>query len=397
MRVVHAADLHLGFRQYQRATSTGLNQREADVAATFTAAIDQIIAIAPDLIVIAGDIFHVVRPSNSAIVFAFNEFSRLVRELPRTPIVLVAGNHDTPRTAETGGILQLFMPLGIHVVDKQPRRLNFPNLDLSVLAVPDAGFARPALEPDPSARFNVMVLHGEAQGMLTGAAARDRAAVEIPLDQMNPGAWDYVALGHYHVYREIAPNTFYSGSIDYTSSNPWGEMQEERQLGLSGKGFAERDLVTGRQTFHALPNSRELVDLPTIDGADCSADEIDELLKHAVDYADGPIDDKVVRLVVRNVSREIARDLDQKAIRDYKRRALNFNLDIRRPDAIRMQSGIVRNRTQSVDSMVMEILSGRFQLAADVDRAAFLERASDVLAEVEGRKADPARPEANAA
>ena len=50
------------------------------------------------------------------------------------------------------------------------------------------------------------------------------------------GGVDYVALGHYHVYREIAPNAFYSGSIEYTSPNVWGELVEERdtvaELGL---------------------------------------------------------------------------------------------------------------------------------------------------------------------
>ena len=48
--------------------------------------------------------------------------------------------------------------------------------------------------------------------------------------------WDYVALGHYHVYRSVAPNAFYSGSLDYTSTNPWGELAEERELGIQGKG-----------------------------------------------------------------------------------------------------------------------------------------------------------------
>ena len=35
MRLVHLSDLHLGYRQYQRLTPGGVNQREADVATTF--------------------------------------------------------------------------------------------------------------------------------------------------------------------------------------------------------------------------------------------------------------------------------------------------------------------------------------------------------------------------
>src|SRR3954469_20651456 len=110
MRLVHLADLHLGFRQYPRLAPGGQNPREADVAQTFRRTIDRVIALKPYLVVVAGDVFHFPRPTNSAILLAFNEFSRLTRALPTTPVVVVAGNHDTPRTIETGGILQLLAP-----------------------------------------------------------------------------------------------------------------------------------------------------------------------------------------------------------------------------------------------------------------------------------------------
>src|SRR3569833_162879 len=107
MRLVHLSDLHLGYRQYQRLTPGGLNQREADVAATFRTAIDRVIALRPDAVVVAGDVFHSVRPTNQAIISAFLQFARLRAELPDAAIVVVAGNHDVPRTTETGGILRL--------------------------------------------------------------------------------------------------------------------------------------------------------------------------------------------------------------------------------------------------------------------------------------------------
>ena len=83
MRLVHLADLHLGFRQYQRLTPAGVNQREADVARSFVRAVDQTIALRPDLVVIAGDVFHTVRPSNPAILHAFKQFVRLRLALPQ--------------------------------------------------------------------------------------------------------------------------------------------------------------------------------------------------------------------------------------------------------------------------------------------------------------------------
>jgi exonuclease SbcD len=104
VKLAHIADPHLGIRQFHRQTSGGINQREADVAAAFKAAIDGVIAQRPDAVVVAGDLFHSVRPTNAAIVFAFRQFQRLRDALPGAPLVLIAGNHDTPRSTETGSM-----------------------------------------------------------------------------------------------------------------------------------------------------------------------------------------------------------------------------------------------------------------------------------------------------
>lgn len=102
MKLAHLADIHLGFRQYYRQTPQGINQREADVAGAFRAAVTDMAEADPDLVVIAGDLFHSVRPTNLAILHAFNQLRRLRDALPETPVVLVAGNHDTPRSVEIG-------------------------------------------------------------------------------------------------------------------------------------------------------------------------------------------------------------------------------------------------------------------------------------------------------
>ena len=124
MRLVHLSDLHLGFRQYQRLTATGFNQREVDVARAFGNAIDRTIALAPQVVVIAGDVFHNVRPTNPAVLVAFGQFRRLREALPETKVVVVAGNHDTPRTAETGCILRLFEALDVTVVSGMPHAIH---------------------------------------------------------------------------------------------------------------------------------------------------------------------------------------------------------------------------------------------------------------------------------
>ena len=382
MRLVHLSDLHLGYRQYQRLTPTGVNQREADVAGTFRLAVDRIIELRPELIVVAGDVFHNVRPSNQAIVHAFLQFNRLVTALPESVIVVVAGNHDTPRTSESGGILQLFAQLGLYVVDREVRRLPFPMLDLSVLAVPDVpGIVKPSFTPDSNARFNVLALHGGIEG-ITDSVAWDRPPVEVSPSELNAPAWDYIALGHYHVHREVKPNAFYSGSIDYTSVDTWGEQREEQDGGVQGKGFIERDLVTGKQTFHALPPSRPLINLPPINARNLVAADIDHRIRAIVDACVDGIDDKIVRLTVWDIPRHIARELDHKAIRDYKRRALSFQLDLRRPELSRVTASGAPARRPSLNELVREKLSTR-PIDADIDRDALIERAVAYLDEAQ--------------
>jgi len=185
LRLLHLADLHLGFRQYQRLTPGGINQREADVARTFETAIDRAIESAPEVIVIAGDVFHSVRPSNPAILHSFIQFNRLATSLPGTPILMIAGNHDTPRSAETGSILRLFSQLGISVVEGNSNWIRVDELDLAVLAVPDMARDKPRYERDTTAKYNILMLHGEIQDVLPNWGRElERSPMKVTLDEI---------------------------------------------------------------------------------------------------------------------------------------------------------------------------------------------------------------------
>lgn len=388
MRLVHLSDLHLGYRQYQRQTAAGINQREADIAAVFRGVIDRVIALAPDVVVLAGDIFHNVRPPNPAILHAWDQFARLTQALPATIVVMVAGNHDSPRAAETGCILRLFLPLGIHVVDGAAQRLAFPDRDLSILAVPDTGVPqRVALVPDASASCNVLVLHGEVAGILPASAAHaERTAVEITPEELGAAQWSYVALGHYHVFRQVAPNAYYSGALEYASANPWGELAEEKAAKLPGKGFLEYDLATGKRTFHPVKPARPLIDLPAIGARGLAAADIDAAIKANIARIPGGIDEKIVRQVVRDVPRHVAREIDHRMLRELKRRALHFHLDTRRPDILRATVGQgAAGRRASLMETVRDKLRAR-PIPSDIDRDRLVERGLHYLSEAEERE-----------
>lgn len=396
MRIAHLADLHLGFRQYQRLSSAGNNQREADVARATRHAIDAVIAERPDLILIAGDVFHQVRPSNPMILFALRELTRLRNGCLGAPIVMIAGNHDLPRAAETGCILALFRTIGITVVEHTAERIALPELDLSLFAVPDTlGQPLPALTTDPAAKWNVLLLHGEVKGVLPDRAVMvDRTPSEVTVEELQQAPWDYVALGHYHVHRQVATRAWYAGSLDYVSSNAWGEIAEQRQHSVPGKGFAMHDLATGEHRFVQVPMERRFVDLEPVDAHALAPAEVDALVADRMAQVPGGLDDAVVRLVVREIPRHVARDLDHKAIREYKRRALHFQLDTRKPELVRTRTGSGAGGARpSLPMLVREKLATRV-LTSDIDRAAFVALGLDYLHRVSEPIAVASEPDA---
>lgn len=386
VKIAHLADLHLGFRQYHRQTPTGLNQREADVANAFRRAVDGVISARPDAVLIAGDLFHSVRPTNPAILFAFHQLQRLREALPEAPIVVIAGNHDTPRSVETGSILALFESLGVDVAADEARRLAYPRLGLSILAVPHNALiapGRPAFEPAGTEPHQVLMLHGEVEGIFPA----DRSAIEYGGAVVTPqdlarGGWSYVALGHYHVQREVAPRTWYSGSLEYVSPNPWGELAEERALGQSGKGWLLVDLPSGKVERQPVVLARRLHDLPPLDGQGRSAAELDQALADAVGSIKGGHADQVVRQVMRNVPRHIGRELNHTAIRALKAEALHFQLDLRRPELHRETGVGSPGRRRTLPELVQEYLERRL-LPAELDRGQFVRRGTELMEAVE--------------
>lgn len=367
MKLAHLADLHLGFRRYTRQTPQGINQRETDVANAFRRAVDGIVAAQPDAVIVAGDVFHSVRPTNAAILDSFNQFRRLHEGLPDTPIVIVAGDHDTPRSVETGTILTLFEAVpNVHVAAREPRTLVFESLDLSILCVPHAAIRaspRPTLRPQAGVKWNVLLTHGEVAGVVPG----DRSGAEYGGALVEPGdlhadQWHYVALGHYHVAQQVTGNAWYAGSLEFVGLNPWGELAEGARLGWGeAKGWL---LATLRDTsasaqFMPVDMARRHMDLEAIDGEGMTASELDDLIAARVAGIPGELDNQVVRQLITNVPRAVSHDLNHAAIRELKSRALHYHLDVRRPGVKREVGVAAPGRRQTLEELVCDYLTRR--------------------------------------
>lgn len=364
MKIAHLADLHLGYRAYHRATPQGSNVREADVAAAFAEATARIADLAPDLVLVAGDVFHTVRPSNSAISGAFRQFAALTGRLPGVPVVMIAGNHDSPRSSDTGNILALFREIpGLVVVAEGARAVRLEGLDTSVLCLPHNALAGEdeelQMEPDAAADHNVLMLHGTVGGSVAEQKMRyvsEFGGALVEDSSIGPERWEYVALGHYHLATELASNMWYAGGIERTSTNIWMEAD-------GPKGFLLFDTETGRADFHPVV-TRPVVDLARISARGLAAEELDSRLLGAVEGVPGGIAGKIVRQVVAELPRHVFREMNHRRIREWKAEALHFHLDARPPEVRRVSASGAPLRRQTLREQVGSYLR-RWQLSGE--------------------------------
>jgi len=360
LKIAHLADLHLGYRAYHRVNARGGNMREADVSDAFRQAVNRITELRPDLVLVAGDVFHTVRPSNTAIADAFRQFSLLADRLPDVPIVMIAGNHDSPRSADTGNILNLFREIdGVRVVCDECRSIRLPEIDTSILCLPHVSLAtgeEVVVEPDSGSKHNVLMLHATLEG--ENAASKLRYVSEyggavLAEDRIDYAQWDYVALGHYHTAEELKPNAWYAGGVERTSSNIWMEPEE--------KGFLLYSTRSGRAEFEAV-NTRPMVDLPRIEARGLGSAELDETVRAAVERIPDGLRGKIVRLVIHDVPRAVVRELNHKRIREWKAEAVHFHLDARPPEHRRRTEGNAPVRRQTLQEQVASYLRKDWKL-----------------------------------
>jgi exonuclease SbcD len=293
MKLLHFADLHLGIENYGRTDpATGLSSRLGDFLRTFDQTVDYAIAARVDAVLFAGDAFK-TRDPNPTVQRAFAE---RIRRLSRAaiPTVLLIGNHDLPSVLSRATSVDIYDALAVEHV-RVCRRLEHFTLDttggpLQVVALPwltrSALLTRDeyraadtaalterlrdrvvealegevaALDPDLPA---VLVGHLSLGGATFGSEQSIMLGQDLILNRgdLQPGAFDYLALGHIHKHQQVGPDTppaVYSGSLERVD---FGEEHEQ-------KGFVTVEIAPGargaRQTrwrFHPV-GSRPFVTL----------------------------------------------------------------------------------------------------------------------------------------
>lgn len=210
-RFLHAADIHLGNKQYHNP------ERYNDFARAFERLVDDALARRVDFLLLAGDLFH-QRSIEPRTLLQASECLQRLRE-GGVPAIAIEGNHERPFYEEPFSWLDYLVETGLLVllnVNYQAGELSLPAwngtqgafIDLPCgvrvigakyyggstgRVVQDLAPALAAL-PGPRPAFTILMMHAGIQGILDGYAA---TLTRAQLDPLRPYV-DYLALGHIH-------------------------------------------------------------------------------------------------------------------------------------------------------------------------------------------------------
>jgi exonuclease SbcD len=354
---IHAADLHLGYSQY------GLEARREDFDKTFKELVDKTIELKPDFMIIAGDLFHQARPSNTTLENAIRNFSRL-REAG-IPVLTVDGSHDSAPNVITGTILNPLDSAGLiyHLPRHEAACWRKPDC-CYVYGVPNFRTRRKTEEslpafmeqnkptPDP-ALFNIFVLH----------MALDLPSVKPPYmeaeapPELIPEGFNYYAAGHVHTpYKD----KFKTGLLVYSGCTETVNYDEAKikkgfyHVKVDEKGTVSPEFITLEsprkfvlleQDFTGLASSKitelavQLVKGADEDGAiiipvlkgvlpvEASRAEVDiTQIRNAAEKA--LLVHPIVLLRESEVSEEIVRSIFESEFKDLKTKAFEYFLQI---------------------------------------------------------------------
>ena len=306
LRIAHLADTHLGYRAFGRADpETGRNQRAVDVERAFEAAVDAIVAADVDLVIHAGDVFHQTRPSWAALRCFVRQMRRI--EAVGLPSLVIGGNHDTPRLRTTGSafdLLEMALPGVTFAAGYELEEARFDALDLTLHAVPHGALANPNPPvPFPElGRRNVLVTHGLAPGVKLRGGHQHEPGEETLSGVLLDAGFDYVALGHYHLWGDQGHNAFYSGSTERTG---WGD--EPATPGFLFVTLAGPDAPP--EVVHVpLPGIRPMKTLHPIEGEERDAQELAGVVLDRLAALELP--EAMVRVELRHTPRPIRREAE---------------------------------------------------------------------------------------
>jgi len=350
LRIAHLSDTHLGYEAYPALSAAGNNQRGEDIVRAMNNVVNDILAWGPDLIIHSGDVLEKPKTDIRYMLVAQKLFRKLAAI---APVVVIAGNHELPRSRKEACWLDLLAGTeNLHVVTNQYEVIRPKGLDgVAVHAVPhdvlkeiDQSVILPS-----DGHLNILTAHGVATGseLFLRSLGREYA---IEADTLLRD-WSYAALGHWHKQGPVnlgasgvAKNVWYAGSPENMGFRDIRDNGEQR-------GYL-RIVVDGPETSVTpvhLP-TRSMFRLPVVEGAGLEAGELAELLITRIGEAD--VAGCVVGQIVNGVSRDLWSLVDVAKVRAAAKKSLHYEITVKYPSLEIGSQGERADSTAAFDAAV---------------------------------------------
>lgn len=210
IKFLHCADIHLGTK-----SEFGGTEVRRYIAESFQRLVGLAIDEGTDLFIVAGDLFDSPRISPATSNLVDRALSDLTSAGVR--VVLLPGTHDAYDSSSP--YHQLKLPENTYIITPQNPSFLFDDLPGGVFVCGRAQTktksnenALEGLSPNPQTALNIAVAHGSVVGQVT------EDAMLIHTEDIARSGFDYIALGHWHSYREISqkPPAIYPGALEPT-------------------------------------------------------------------------------------------------------------------------------------------------------------------------------------
>jgi DNA repair protein SbcD/Mre11 len=317
------ADSHLGFQNFSKVDKKGRNLVEEMVYRGFEDSIERLIELKPDAIVHSGDIFHHVRPRIRPLYVFKQALDKL--HAAGIPMIAISGNHDAPKGYSSISPFYIYegMP-DVHIAHRYSYEC-FEEGDHRFHCIPFC------LDPeDYMNQFrkiercgrDVLLMHGMIESLW---CRRMRTVGEHELSgSFLKSDLDYIALGHFHGQTKIAENAWYSGSIEYFTFGESGDTKGVLMVDL------DKDPSDDHRVKQIDLRPKYIIDTAPIDCSGLSSAEIGAELMGLCDASE--INDKIVRINLKNVSRAAYRNLDHKKLSKLIAPALYLKVNVNYSD-----------------------------------------------------------------
>ncbi len=222
-------------------------QRKLDHLRCFEEVVEYAEKERPDILLICGDIFDSIRPSNATRALVMRFFRSLKEK--RIHIFVVSGHHDTPKSIEEGASpLAVYGNSGYAHFFQNPSEPETVTLDINGTRVDIVGVSHnPLCEPGedplsnfnlkPKGQFNILLTHYPVQGF--GGWIGNEPVIR---PSSIPNDFSLIAAGHFHNYQSKKidqTQIIYPGSTERTSF-----AEEDDEKGFVWLEFDNKSVIS---------------------------------------------------------------------------------------------------------------------------------------------------------